>query len=59
MISGVISDVLHDVTVGHPFGDHGEPPVLESVRNSEKIEDVGMGQVLPQGNFFTEALYSV
>ena len=59
MVAGVIVDVLHDVSVGHPFGDHGEPPVLEGVRNSDKIEDVGMGQVPPQGNFFAEALYGV
>ena len=58
VIACVITNVFHDVAVGHPLGDHREPPILEGVRNADKIEDVGMGQVLPQGNFFTEVLYS-
>jgi hypothetical protein len=57
--ASVIANVLHDVAVGHPFGDHREPPILEGVRNADKIEDVWMGQVLPRGNFFTEVLHGV
>ena len=59
VIAGVTADVFHDVAVGHPFGDHGEPPILKCVRNADEIEDVGMGQVLPYGNFFAEVLYCV
>ena len=42
VIAGIITDVLHDVSVGHPHRDHGEPPVFEGVRDSDKIEDVRM-----------------
>jgi len=59
VISSVIADILHDVAVSHPVRDHRELPILEGVRNTYKIEDVGMGQVFPQDNFFTEALYGV
>jgi len=59
VITSVTTDVLHNVAVGHPFRDHGEPSVLEGIRNPDKTKDVGMGQVLPYGNFFTEALYGV
>ena len=59
MITSVITDVLHYVAVGHPFGDRGEPSILEGVRNPDEIEDVGVGQVLPQGNFFAKALHGV
>ena len=59
VITSVIADVLHDVSVGHPYGDHGEPPVPEGVRDSDEIEDVGVKQVLPQSNFFAEALHGV
>ena len=57
VITSVIADILNDVTFGHPFGDYREPPSLKSVRNTEDTEDVGMGQVLPHGDFCTEALY--
>ena len=59
MVASVIANVFHDVTVGHPFGDRREPPILEGVRDANEIEDVGVGQVLPQDNFFTEALQDV
>ena len=42
MISSVCADVLHDVTVGHPFGDHREPPIIEGVGDSDKTENIGM-----------------
>ena len=56
MIAIVIANVFHDITVGHPFRDHREPPILEGVGNPDEIEDVWMAQVLPQGNFFTKVL---
>ena len=56
VVASMTSDVLHDVAVGHPFGDRREHPVLEGVENADEIEDVGMGQVLPHSNFFTEML---
>ena len=59
MVASVVANILHDVTVGHPFRNHREPPFLEGVRNPNKIEDIRMGQVLPHGNFFTEVLYDV
>jgi len=59
VVAGVIADVLHDVSIGHPYGDHGEPSILEGIRDSDEVEDVGMGQVLPHDNLFTEALYCV
>jgi len=59
MVSGVITDVLCDVAVGHPFGDHRESSILEGARNTDKVEDVWMGQVLPDGNSLTEILYGV
>jgi hypothetical protein len=59
VIACVIANVFHDSPICHPFGDHGEPPILEGVRNANKIEDVGMGQVLPHDNFFAEVLYGV
>ena len=57
VISSVIANMVHDVAAGHPSRDHREPPILEEVRNTDKGENVGMGQVLPHGNFLTEALY--
>lgn len=57
VVASVFADVFYDVPVDHPFGDDREPPTLEGVRNADEIEDVGMGQVLLQDNFFTEALY--
>jgi len=61
VIARVLTDVLHDVAVGHPFGDHREPPILtlKGVRNTDEIEDVGVCYVLPRGDFFTELLYGV
>jgi hypothetical protein len=59
VVASVIANVLHDVAGGHPFGDRREPSILEGIRNADEIEDVGMGQVLPQGNFFAEALQDV
>ena len=43
IISSGFTDVLHDVAVGHPFGDHREPSILEGIRNADKSEDIGMG----------------
>ena len=59
VITRTITNILHDVAVGHPFGDHREHPILEGVRGADKIEDIGMGQVLPHDNFFTKVLYGV
>jgi len=59
VIASVIADVFHDVPIGHPFGDHREPPFLEGVRNTDEVEDVFMRQVLPHGDFFAEVLYRV
>ena len=59
VIAGVITDVLRDIAVGHPFGDDGECPILEGVRDSDEIEDVWMGQVLPHGDFSTKVLCDV
>ena len=59
VISGVITDVLHDIAVGHPFGDRRESSILEGIRNSDETKDIGMGQVLPHDNLFTEALWGV
>ena len=42
VIASVVTDILHDVSVGHPYGDHGKPTVLEGIRNSDKLKDVGM-----------------
>ena len=59
IISRVLTDILHDVAGGHPFGDQSEPPVLEGIRNTDKAEDIWVGKVLPPDNFFTEMLYGV
>ena len=59
VIAGVIADVFHDVAIGHPLRDHREPPILEGVRNTDEVEDVWMGQVLPHGDFFAEVLSDV
>ena len=57
VITSVTTNVIRDAPADHPFGDHGETPVLEGVRNADKTENVGMGQVLPHGNFFTKDLH--
>ena len=59
MVSSITANVVHDVAVCHPFGDHREPPILKEIRNTDKCENVGMGQVLPHDNFFTELLYNM
>ena len=59
VIARVITDVLHDVAIGHPLRDHREPPILEGVRNTDKIKDIWMGQVLPHGDFSTKVLCDV
>ena len=59
VIASVSTNVLHNITIGHPFGDHREPPTLEGGRDPDEIEDVWMGQILPHGHFFTEVLYDV
>ena len=59
VVASIDSNVPHDVTIGHPFGDHRKFPIFEGVRDSDKIENVGMGQILPDGNLFAEALHSV
>ena len=59
IISGIFANVLYDVTVGYPFGNHREPPIIEGIRNADKIEDIGMGQVLPHGDFLAEVLRCV
>lgn len=56
VIAAGTTDVVHDVTVGHPVGNHGEPPVLKGVRDADEVEDVLVGQVLPHGNLFAKAL---
>ena len=43
VVASVMADILYDVAVGHPFVDHGKSPVLESVGNANKTEDVRMG----------------
>jgi hypothetical protein len=43
VVASMTSDVLHDVAMGHPFGDRREHPVLEGVENADEIKDVGMG----------------
>lgn len=58
VITSVGTDVLRDVTVGHPFGNHRQPPFPEGVRDSDEVKNVGMGQVLPHGDLFAEALYN-
>ena len=58
MIAGVGTDVLHDVAVGHSFGNRREPPFLEGVRDPNEVENIGVGQVLPHDNFFAETLHS-
>ena len=42
VVASVVTNILHDVTVDHPFSDHREPPFLEGVRNPDEIEDVRM-----------------
>ena len=59
VIAGVVTNILHDVTVDHPFSDHREHPSLEGVRNANEIEDIRVGQILPHGDFFTEVLCDV
>ena len=59
VIAGVVANIFHDVTVGHPFRDHREPPFLEGVGHPDEIEDVWMEQILPHGNFFAELLHDV
>ena len=59
IISSVFTDILHDVTAGHPFGDQSEPSTVEGVRNADKIEDIWVGKALPHDNFSTEMLYGV
>jgi len=56
VIASVSTDILDNVPVDHPFRDHGEPSILEGVRNSNKTMDVRMGKVLPQCDFFAGAL---
>jgi len=56
VIASVITDVLHNVAIGHPFGDRGEPSILKGIRNSNKAKDIWMRQGIPQDDFFTEAL---
>ena len=58
-VSSIATNILHDVSISYPFRDHRELPILEGVRNSDETEDVRMGQVLPNGNLFTEVLYDV
>jgi len=59
VISVVTANILHDVSVGHPFGDHRETPILEGIRDPDEIEDVWMGQVLPHDHLLAEVLYDV
>jgi len=59
VIASVSTNVPHNITIVHPFGNHREPPILEGVRNPDESEDVWMGQVLPYGHLFTEELYDV
>ena len=42
VVSRIVTNVLHDVPVDHPFGDHGKPSILEGVRNPDEIKDVGV-----------------
>jgi len=59
VIASIATNILHDITVSHPFRDHRKPPILEGVRNPDEIKDIWMEQVLPHGHFFTEVLYDV
>ena len=58
VIAGVATNILYDVAVSHPFGDHRESPILEGVGNPDEIKDVWMRRVLPYDRF-TEALCDV
>jgi len=59
VITSLMTDVVHDISIHHHLGNHGKPPILEGVSNSDKVEDVGMRQVLPRDDFFTKDLYCV
>ena len=59
VIARVCANVRHDVTVGHPLGDHRESPNFKGVRNPNEAENVGMGQIFPRDNLFAEPLHSV
>ena len=56
VVASVLTDIPCDIPVGHPFRDHRESPIFDGIRNPDKVEDVGMGQILPHGDFFTELL---
>ena len=43
VVTSIAMDVLHDVSISHPFGDHREFPIVECVKNTGKIEDVWVG----------------
>ena len=59
MVASVNPDVLCDVTVVHPLGDHRESPSFKSVRDSNEAENVGMGKVSPHNNLSTKPLHRV
>ena len=59
VVASISTEILHDVSVGHPFRDRREPPILKGVKDSNEIEKVGMGQALPHDNLFAEALHSM
>ena len=52
----VLSDEFHDTSVDHPFGKSDELSFIHVAIDAKKLQDVRMGQRIPQDNFFAKLL---
>jgi hypothetical protein len=58
-VDGVLLDVLHDVSVLHPLRNSDELSFCHISIDTDKIQDVWMGQRSPEHNFFAKLLETV
>jgi len=61
VVTSVVADVLRDVSVAHPFGDHAGGALTPSRVSGTPMRSmtVGWGQALPHDNLYAGVLYGV
>ena len=52
----ILSNEFHNVSVRHPLRNSDELPFLHVSLNASKLQDVGMGQRIPENDFLAKSL---
>jgi len=55
-VNMIVFDVVHDSPVRHPLRHSDELPPLPILQNSNKVQDVRVGEGFPEDNFPVKSL---